>query len=253
MRFSGGAHPLQANCSSSMGAAIPCYWHQDIDFLAQQTRWIGSNLVGSCCYWASLPTWLWDHWQSLELATSTVLVLSIACFLHARIRSQPPCLREYALLQPQALLASIGLEDTHVGRARVLKDAAFMAIDFFLDLWTGLTYCYHGFWVFGPVTVAIPPVSGLVCFLCKRWSWQLAPHDHELSNGEPSQYYNNAMNRHGRTKPGLRNEILQVLQLEAFATASAAYTDPMQGREWMVERAFMMPRAVMRPQVLTWT
>ena len=114
-----------------------------------------------------------------------------------------------------------------------------MAIDVTLDNLNGIIYCWRGFKVFGPLTLAIPVVSGFCCFLYKRNSWALAPWDHKDPTGKETDFYYQKRDRNGHLKPGLKSAILQMLQVEAFLTAYAAYQDPKKHqREWQVETAF---------------
>ena len=114
-----------------------------------------------------------------------------------------------------------------------------MAIDVTLDNVNGIIYCWRGFKVFGPLTLAIPVVSGFCCFVYKRNSWALAPSDHKDAAGRYTNFFYQKRDRNGQLKPGLKSAILQMLQVEAFLTAYAAYKDPEKHeREWKVETAF---------------
>ena len=133
----------------------------------------------------------------------------------------------------------LGIDELFKVRVGILQGAIFMAIDVTLDNVNGIIYCWRGFKVFGPLTLAIPVVSGFCCFLYKRNSWTLAPHDHTDTTGKETDFYYQKRDRNGHLKPGLKNAILQMLQVEAFLTAYAAYKEPQKyEREWQVETAF---------------
>ena len=100
-------------------------------------------------------------------------------------------------------------------------------------------YWWRGLKVFGPLTLAIPVVSGFCCFLYKRHSWALAPYNHTDAAGKETLFFDQKRDRNGQLKPGLKSAILQMLQVEAFLTAYAAYKEPKKHeREWKVETAF---------------
>ena len=67
----------------------------------------------------------------------------------------------------------------------------------------------------------------------------MAPPDHKDPAGKVTEFYYQKRDRNGQLKPGLKSGILQMLQVEAFLTAHAAYKDPQKyEREWKVETAF---------------
>ena len=133
----------------------------------------------------------------------------------------------------------LGIDELFKVRLGILQGAIFMAIDVTLDNVNGIIYCWRGLKVFGPLTLAIPVVSGFCCFVYKRNSWALAPDDHTDAAGEWTYFYFEKRDRSGQLKPGLKSAILQMLQVEAFLTAYAAYKEPKKHeREWKVETAF---------------
>ena len=133
----------------------------------------------------------------------------------------------------------LGIDELFKVRLGILQGAIFMAIDVTLDNVNGIIYCWRGLKVFGPLTLAIPVVSGFCCFVYKRNSWALAPHDHTDPAGKETDFYYQKRDRNGHLKPGLNSAILQMLQVEPFLTAYAAYKDPEKHeREWQVETAF---------------
>ena len=133
----------------------------------------------------------------------------------------------------------LGIDELFKVRLGILQGAIFMAIDVTLDNVNGIIYCWRGLKVFGPLTLAIPVVSGFCCFAYKRNSWALAPLDHTDATGKETNFYFQKRDRSGQLKPGLKSAILQMLQVEAFLTAYAAYKNPEKHeREWQVETAF---------------
>ena len=133
----------------------------------------------------------------------------------------------------------LGIDELFKVRLGILQGAIFMAIDVTLDNVNGIIYCWRGFKVFGPLTLAIPVVAGFCCFVYKRNSWALAPTDHTDAAGKKTDFYFQKRDRNGQLKPGLKSAILQMLQVEPFLTAYAAYKNPEKHeREWKVETAF---------------
>ena len=133
----------------------------------------------------------------------------------------------------------LGIDELFTVRLGILQGAIFMAIDVTLDNVNGIIYCWRGLKVFGPLTLAIPVVAGFCCFVYKRNSWALAPHNHTDAAGKKTYFFFQKRDRSGQLKPGLKSAILQMLQVEPFLTAHAAYNDPEKyEREWKVETAF---------------
>ena len=82
----------------------------------------------------------------------------------------------------------LGIDELFKVRLGILQGAIFMAIDVTLDNVNGIIYCWRGLKVFGPLTLAIPVVSGFCCFVYKRNSWALAPIDHTDAAGKKTDF-----------------------------------------------------------------
>ena len=178
---------------------------------------------------------LWEQLQDkLVFLAGVLLTMFLLGYLLHRCCSHADGYRTLMNVQDE-----LGIDELFKVRLGILQGAIFMAIDVTLDNVNGIIYCWRGFKVFGPLTLAIPVVSGFCCFVYKRNSWALAPRDHKDPTGKMTIFFNQKRDRNGQLKPGLKSAILQMLQVEAFLTAYAAYKDPEKHeREWKVETAF---------------
>ncbi|CAJ1414618.1 unnamed protein product [Effrenium voratum] len=122
-------------------------------------------------------------------------------------------------------------------KCKIQMQAFLYAADMVMDVKVGIEFCTRGMFWFGFVLLAIPVVSGLLCFLYKFKSWELAPYDHE-ENGRETKFFYEKRNILGQKRPGIDSMLLQMLQLEGLVTAKLAYYDPRFRESWKIERAF---------------
>ena len=178
---------------------------------------------------------LWEQLQDkLVFIAGVLLTMFLLGYLLHRCCSHADGYRTLMNVQDE-----LGIDELFKVRLGILQGAIFMAIDVTLDNVNGIIYCWRGLKVFGPLTLAIPVVAGFCCFLYKRNSWALAPIDHTDAAGKETDFFYQQRDRNGQLKPGLKSAILQMLQVEAFLTAYAAYKEPKKHeREWKVETAF---------------
>ena len=235
---SASASSLRSTCSKKLSVEqLKCFVGEDASFWQDQSHHILSLLTMSKDFLVKIWEILWEQLQDkLVCIAGVLLTMFLLGYLLYRCWSHVVDTGYRTLMNVQD---DLGIDELFKVRLGILQGAIFMAIDVTLDNVNGIIYCWRGFKVFGPLTLAIPVVSGFCCFLYKRNSWTLAPHDHTDTTGKETDFYYQKRDRNGHLKPGLKNAILQMLQVEAFLTAYAAYKDPEKyEREWQVETAF---------------
>ena len=235
---SASASSLRSTCSKKLSVEqLKCFVGEDASFWQDQSHHILSLLTLSKDFLVMIWEILWEQLQDkLVCIAGVLLTMFLLGFLLHRCCSHAVDTGYRTLMNVQE---DLGIDELFKVRLGILQGAIFMAIDVTLDNVNGIVYCWRGFKVFGPLTLAIPVVSGFCCFLYKRNSWALAPWDHTDPTGNVTKFYFQQRDRNGHLKPGLKNAILQMLQVEAFLTAYAAYKEPQKyEREWQVETAF---------------
>ena len=233
---SASASSLRSNCSKKLSVEqLRCFLGEDASFWQDQSHHILSLLTVTKDILVNICEMLWGQLQDkLVFIAGVLLTMFLLGYLLHRCCSHADGYRTLMNVQDE-----LGIDELFKVRLGILQGAIFMAIDVTLDNVNGIIYCWRGLKVFGPLTLAIPVVSGLCCFVYKRNSWALAPPGHTDAAGETTDFYFQKRDRNGQLKPGLKNAILQMLQVEAFLTAHAAYKDPEKHeREWKVETAF---------------
>ena len=235
---SASASSLRSTCSKKLSVEqLKCFLGEDASFWQDQSHHILSLLTLSKDFLVKICDVLWEQLQDkLVCIVGVLLTTFLLGYLLYRYCSHAVDSGYRTLMNVQD---DLGIDELFKVRVGILQGAIFMAIDVTLDNVNGIIYCWRGFKVFGPLTLAIPVVSGFCCFLYKRNSWALAPHDHTDPTGKETRFHFQQRDRNGHLKPGLKNAILQMLQVEAFLTAYAAYKNPQKyEREWQVETAF---------------
>ena len=218
---------------------IGCFIRQDEKFLEQQTSWIAEVAITQWHFlrsaWSAfmLSTracpWAWA--ASFAAFFTTILLL-----VHFRTRAQ-----HFAGMAYQSLPSrdDVGITEERKQAATFLFDGTMQAADILLDLKVGISFCLQGMMLFGPLLLIIPVASGLVCFVYKRWSWELAPHNHTDAAGKKTDFFYQAKSRKGEKRPGWMKALLQMLQVEGVVTAYKAFRDPLHYRQdWTVDKAF---------------
>ena len=216
---------------------LRCFLGEDASFWQDQSHHILSLLTLTKDILVNICEMLWEQLQDkLVCIAGVLLTMFLLGYLLYRCCSHAVDNGYRTLMNVQD---ELGIDELFKVRLGILQGAIFMAIDVTLDNVNGIIYCWRGLKVFGPLTLAIPVVSGFCCFVYKRNSWALAPIYHTDALGETTDFYWQKRDRNGQLKPGLKNAILQMLQVEAFVTAYAAYKEPKKHeREWKVETAF---------------
>ncbi len=235
---SASASSLRSTCNKNFSVEqLKCFLGEDASFWQDQSHHILSLLTLSKDFLVKICEILWEELQDkLVCIAGVLLTMVLLGFLLYRCWSHAVDRGYERLMDVQD---DLGIDELFKVRLGILQGAIFMAIDVTLDNVNGIIYCSRGLKVFGPLTLAIPVVSGLCCFLYKRNSWALAPPDHTDPTGKMTSFYYQKRDRNGHLKPSLKSAILQMLQVEAFLTGYAAYKDPEKyQREWQVETAF---------------
>ena len=235
---SASASSLRSTCNKKFSVEqLRCFLSEDASFWQDQSHHILSLLTLSKDFLVKICEILWEQLQDkLVCIAGVLLTMFLLGYLLYRYCSHAVDKGYKRLMNVQD---DLGIDELFKVRVGILQGAIFMAIDVTLDNVNGIIYCWRGFKVFGPLTLAIPVVSGFCCFLYKRNSWTLAPFDHTDPTGKKTDFYFQQRDRNGHLKPSLKSAILQMLQVEAFLTAYAAYKDPEKyEREWQVETAF---------------
>ena len=235
---SANASSLRSNCSKKLSVEqLRCFLGEDASFWQDQSHHILSLLTLTKDFLLKISEMLWEQLQDkLVCIAGVLLTMFLLGYLLHRGCSHAVGNGYRTLMNVQD---ELGIDELFKVRLGILQSAIFMAIDVTLDNVNGIIYCWHGLKVFGPLTLAIPVVSGFCCFVYKRNSWALAPWDHTDATGKKTNFYFQKRDRNGQLKPGLKSAILQMLQVEAFLTAYAAYKNPEKyEREWKVETAF---------------
>ena len=216
---------------------LRCFLGEDASFWQDQSHHILSLLTLTNNFMVKISEMLWEQLQDkLVCIAGVLLTMFLLGYLLCRCCSHAVDNGYRTLMNVQD---DLGIDELFKVRLGILQGAIFMAIDVTLDNVNGIIYCWRGLKVFGPLTLAIPVVAGFCCFVYKRNSWALAPHDHTDATGKETFFLYQKRDRNGQLKPGLTSAILQMLQVEAFLTAYAAYKNPEKyEREWKVETAF---------------
>ena len=233
---SANASSLRSNCSKKLSVEqLRCFLGEDASFWQDQSHHILSLLTWIKDFLVKICEMFWEQLQDkLVCIAGVLLTMFLLGYLLHRGCSHADGYRTLMNVQDD-----LGIDELFKVRLGILQGAIFMAIDVTLDNVNGIIYCWRGLKVFGPLTLAIPVVSGFCCFVYKRNSWALAPIDHTDATGKKTDFFFQQRDRNGQLKPGLKSAILQMLQVEAFLTAHAAYKDPQKyEREWQVETAF---------------
>ena len=233
---SANASSLRSNCSKKLSVEqLRCFLGEDASFWQDQSHHILSLLTLTKDFLLKISEMLWEQLQDkLVCIAGVLLTMFLLGYLLHRGCSHADGYRTLMNVQDE-----LGIDELFKVRLGILQGAIFMAIDVTLDNVNGIIYCWRGLKVFGPLTLAIPVVSGFCCFVYKRNSWALAPIDHTDAAGKKTDFYYQKRDRNGQLKPGLKSAILQMLQVEAFLTAYAAYKEPKKHeREWKIETAF---------------
>ena len=233
---SANASSLRSNCSKKLSVEqLRCFLGEDASFWQDQSHHILSLLTLTKDILVNICEMLWEQLQDkLVCIAGVLLTMFLLGYLLHRGCSHADGYRTLMNVQDD-----LGIDELFKVRLGILQGAIFMAIDVTLDNVNGIIYCWRGLKVFGPLTLAIPVVSGFCCFVYKRNSWALAPTGHTDAAGKKTEFYFQKRDRNGQLKPGLKSAILQMLQVEAFLTAYAAYKEPEKyEREWKVETAF---------------
>ena len=235
---SASASSLRSNCSKKFSVEqLRCFLGEDASFWQDESHHILSLLTLTKDFLVKIYEILWEQLQDKLVCIAGVLLATFLLGYLLYRHCSHAVDRGYKNLMD--VEDDMGIDELFKVRLGILQGAIFMAIDVTLDNVNGVIYCWHGWKVFGPLTLAIPVVSGFCCFLYKRNSWALAPPDHKDPAGKVTEFYYQKRDRNGQLKPGLKSGILQMLQVEAFLTAHAAYKDPQKyEREWHVETAF---------------
>ena len=235
---SASASSLRSNCSKKLSVEqLRCFLGEDASFWQDQSHHILSLLTLTKDFLLKISEMLWEQLQDKQVCIAGVLLtMFLLGYLLYRCCS-PAVDKGYKKLMD--VQDELGIDELFKVRLGILQGAIFMAIDVTLDNVNGIIYCCRGLKVFGPLTLAIPVVSGFCCFVYKRNSWALAPPMHKDPAGKETYFFFQKRDRNGQLKPGLKSAILQMLQVEAFLTAYAAYKEPKKyEREWQVETAF---------------
>ena len=233
---SASASSLRSNCSKKLSVEqLRCFLGEDASFWQDQSHHILSLLTLTKDILMNICEMMWEQLQDkLVFIAGVLLTMFLLGYLLHRCCSHADGYRTLMNVQDD-----LGIDELFKVRLGILQGAIFMAIDVTLDNVNGIIYCWRGLKVFGPLTLAIPVVSGFCCFVYKRNSWALAPTGHTDAAGKKTEFYFQKRDRNGQLKPGLKSAILQMLQVEPFLTAHAAYKDPEKHeREWKVETAF---------------
>ena len=168
---------------------IGCFIREDEKFLEQQTSWIAEAAI--------------TQWHFLRSAWSTFMLSTRACpwawaasfaaffttillLIHFRTRAQ-----HFAGMAYQSLPSrdDVGITEERKQAATFLFDGTMQAADILLDMKVGISFCLRGMMLFGPLLLIIPVASGFVCFVYKRWSWELAPHNHTDASGKKTIFF----------------------------------------------------------------
>ena len=218
---------------------IGCFIREDEKFLEQQTSWIAE---------AAITQWhfLRSAWSAFMISTRTcpwawaasfaAFFTTIVLLIHFRTRAQ-----HFAGMAYQSVPSrdNVGITEERMQAATFLFDLTMQAVDIALDMKVGVSFCLQGMMLFGPLLLIIPVASGFVCFIYKRWSWELAPFDHTDAGGKKTLFYFQAKNTNGEKRPGGMKALLQMLQVEGLVTAYSAFRGPLQNRQdWIVDKAF---------------
>ena len=197
---SASASSLRSNCSKKLSVEqLRCFLGEDASFWQDQSHHILSLLTLTKDILVNICEMLWEQLQDkLVFIAGVLLTVFLLGYLLHRCCSHADGYRTLMNVQDE-----LGIDELFKVRLRILQGAIFMAIDVTLDNVNGIIYCWRGLKVFGPLTLAIPVVSGFCCFVYKRNSWALAPRGHTDAAGERTYFYSHQRDRNGQLKPGL--------------------------------------------------
>ena len=169
---SASASSLRSNCSKKLSVEqLRCFLGEDASFWQDQSHHILSLLTLTKDFLVNICEMLWEQLQDhLVCIAGVLLTMFLPGYLLHRCCSHADGYRTLMNVQDD-----LGIDELFKVRLGILQGAIFMAIDVTLDNVNGIIYCWRGLKVFGPLTLAIPVVSGFCCFVYKRNSWALAP------------------------------------------------------------------------------
>lgn len=112
--------------------------------------------------------------------------ITIVVLIHFRTRAG-----HFAEMAYQSLPSrdDVGITEEMKQAATSLFDLTMQALDIALDVKVGVSFCLQGMMLFGPLLLIIPGASGFMCFIYKRWSWELAPYDHTDAAGKKTDFF----------------------------------------------------------------
>ena len=233
---SANASSLRSNCSKKLSMEqLRCFLGEDASFWQDQSHHILSLLTLTKDFLLKISEMLWEQLQDkLVCIAGVLLTIFLLGYLLYRCCSHADGYRTLMNVQDD-----LGIDELFKVPPWNSARCHFMAIDVTLDNVNGIIYCWRGFKVFGPLTLAIPVVAGflLLSLQAKQLGFgTMGPH---RCYRKEDKLLLQKRDRNGQLKPGLKSAILQMLQVEAFLTAYAAYKDPKKHeREWKVETAF---------------
>ena len=189
---SASASSLRSTCNKKFSVEqLRCFLSEDASFWQDQSHHILSLLTLSKDFLVKICEVLWEQLQDkLVCIVGVLLTTALLGYLLYRFCSHAVDSGYRTLMNVQE---DLGIDELFKVRLGILQGAVFMAIDVTLDNVNGIIYCFRGFKVFGPLTLAIPVVSGFCCFLYKRNSWALAPPDHTDPTGKKTDFYFNRL------------------------------------------------------------
>ena len=183
---SANASSLRSNCSKKLSVEqLRCFLGEDASFWQDQSHHILSLLTLTKDFSLKISEMLWEQLQDkLVCIAGVLLTMFLLGYLLHRGCSHADGYRTLMNVQDE-----LGIDELFKVRLGILQGAIFMAIDVTLDNVNGIIYCWRGLKVFGPLTLAIPAVSGFCCFVYKRNSWALAPRDHKDPAGRETDFF----------------------------------------------------------------
>ena len=183
---SASASNLRSNCSKKLSVEqLRCFLGEDASFWQDQSHHVLSLLTLTKDILVNICEMLWEQLQDkLVCIAGVLLTMFLLGYLLHRCCSHADGYRTLMNVQDE-----LGIDELFKVRLGILQGAIFMAIDVTLDNVNGIIYCWRGLKVFGPLTLAIPVVSGFCCFVYKRNSWALAPIDHTDAAGKKIDFF----------------------------------------------------------------
>ena len=139
---------------------LRCFLGEDASFWQHQSHHILSLLTLTKDILVNICEMLWEQLQDkLVFIAGVLLTMFLLGYLLHRCCSHADGYRTLMNVQDE-----LGIDELFKVRLGILQGAIFMAIDVTLDNVNGIIYCWRGLKVFGPLTLAIPVVSGFCCF-----------------------------------------------------------------------------------------